>query len=82
MRESDIWPSLRRYWHPVAFSEDVAEKPLAVRLLDERVVVWIASFKTRRAFESAAKEVGVNPPPFETFVLEPGQRSRLYHRGG
>ncbi|MEE8110603.1 MAG: aromatic ring-hydroxylating dioxygenase subunit alpha [bacterium] len=39
MRESDIWPSLRRYWHPVAFSEDVAEKPLAVRLLDERVVV-------------------------------------------
>ena len=39
MRESDLWPGLRRYWHPVAFSEEVGEKPLAVRLLDERLAV-------------------------------------------
>ena len=39
MKESDLWPALRQYWHPVAFSEDVGEKPLAVRLLDEQVVV-------------------------------------------
>mgnify|MGYP004060957123 FL=1 len=30
MRESDLWPGLQRYWHPVAFSEEVGEKPLAV----------------------------------------------------
>ena len=39
MREGDLWPALRRYWHPVAFSEDVGQKPLSVRLLDEQVVV-------------------------------------------
>ncbi|MEE8304556.1 MAG: aromatic ring-hydroxylating dioxygenase subunit alpha [Candidatus Tectomicrobia bacterium] len=39
MHEGDLWPALRRYWHPVAFSEDVGQKPLAVRLLDEQVVV-------------------------------------------
>ncbi len=39
MREGDLWPALRAYWHPVAFAEEVGDKPLAVRLLDERIVI-------------------------------------------
>lgn len=40
MRESDIWPALRAYWHPVALSADLKdEKPLAVQLLNERLAV-------------------------------------------
>jgi phenylpropionate dioxygenase-like ring-hydroxylating dioxygenase large terminal subunit len=31
---------LAHYWHPVAWSRDVADKPLAVKLLDHPVVVW------------------------------------------
>lgn len=31
---------LDHYWHPVAWSRDVAEKPLAVKLLDHSVVLW------------------------------------------
>ena len=39
MRESDLWPSLRGYWHPVAFSEEVGERPISVPILEERVAV-------------------------------------------
>ncbi len=39
MHEGDLWPALREYWHAVAFSEDLGEKPLSVRLLDERVAL-------------------------------------------
>lgn len=39
MRESDLWPSLRGYWHPVAFSEEVGERPISVSILEERVAV-------------------------------------------
>ena len=39
-REGDLWPALRQYWHPVAFSTALADKPLAVRLLDERLVLY------------------------------------------
>jgi phenylpropionate dioxygenase-like ring-hydroxylating dioxygenase large terminal subunit len=37
--ESD-WRALAAFWYPVAFSHEVIEKPHAVRLLDERVVVY------------------------------------------
>jgi vanillate O-demethylase monooxygenase subunit len=37
--ESD-WRALAPYWYPVAFSHEVGTQPLAVRLLDERVVVY------------------------------------------
>jgi hypothetical protein len=37
--ESD-WRVLAAFWYPVAFSYEVNEKPHAVRLLDERVVVY------------------------------------------
>ena len=49
---------------------------------DEPVVVWLGSFTDRAAFEAARKGLDLQPAPFETFVLEPGPRSRLYHRGG
>ncbi len=48
---------------------------------NEPVVVWLASFATRDAFEKARSAVAFQPGPFETFVLEPGLRSRLRHRG-
>ncbi|HET9549188.1 MAG TPA: hypothetical protein VFQ03_03380, partial [Candidatus Binatia bacterium] len=31
---------LTHYWHPVAWSRDVADKPVAVKLLDHPVVLW------------------------------------------
>jgi len=37
--ESD-WRALAPYWHPVAFSHEVATQPVAIRLLDERVVLY------------------------------------------
>ncbi len=37
--ESD-WRALAPYWYPVAFSHEVGTQLLAVRLLDERVVVY------------------------------------------
>jgi len=37
------WETLAPYWYPVAFAHEVTEKPLAVRLLDERVVVYRVS---------------------------------------
>jgi len=36
------WAVLAPLWYPVAFAHDVATVPLAVRLLDERLVVWRA----------------------------------------
>lgn len=39
MQESDLWPALRAFWHPVAFAEDIKEKPIALKLLDEPIVV-------------------------------------------
>jgi phenylpropionate dioxygenase-like ring-hydroxylating dioxygenase large terminal subunit len=39
MTETGLWPQLRDYWLPVAFSDEVGEKPLAVRLLDERLAL-------------------------------------------
>ncbi|MFQ5911881.1 MAG: Rieske 2Fe-2S domain-containing protein [Nitrospinota bacterium] len=40
MREGALWPALAQYWHPVAFAEEVGEKPVSVRLLDERVAIF------------------------------------------
>jgi phenylpropionate dioxygenase-like ring-hydroxylating dioxygenase large terminal subunit len=37
--ESDLWPALWRYWHPVAFAADVGEKPVAVTLLHQCLVL-------------------------------------------
>jgi phenylpropionate dioxygenase-like ring-hydroxylating dioxygenase large terminal subunit len=37
--ESD-WRVLAPYWYPVAFSHEVTNKPHAIRILDERVVIY------------------------------------------
>ncbi|ABB10901.1 aromatic ring-hydroxylating dioxygenase subunit alpha [Burkholderia sp. Ac-20384] len=34
------WEILSRYWHPVAFATEVGDRPLAVTLLDERIVLF------------------------------------------
>ena len=34
------WRALAPFWYPVAHSHEVTDKPLATRLLDERVVVY------------------------------------------
>lgn len=38
-RESQLWPALRDYFHPVAVADDVGEAPVPVRLLGERLVL-------------------------------------------
>ena len=50
MRESDIWPALRGYWHPVAYAHEVPDdKPFQVTLLGERLAVCKLG-NTYRAF--------------------------------
>ncbi|GGL59428.1 aromatic ring-hydroxylating oxygenase subunit alpha [Sporolactobacillus putidus] len=39
------WPILAQHWYPVARSEEVADKPLAVKLLDVELVVYRAGGK-------------------------------------
>ena len=39
LKESDLWPTLRAFWHPVAYSREVGDRPLAVKVLDERLVL-------------------------------------------
>lgn len=40
--ESD-WRVLAPHWYPVAFTRDVGSRPLAFRLLDEKLVAWRVS---------------------------------------
>ena len=47
---------------------------------DEKVMVWFSSFESQKAFEAAIKNIPPELVPFESFLLEPGMRSRLYHR--
>jgi phenylpropionate dioxygenase-like ring-hydroxylating dioxygenase large terminal subunit len=37
------WQALAPFWHPVAFSHEVKDKPFAARLLDERLVIYRVS---------------------------------------
>jgi vanillate O-demethylase monooxygenase subunit len=37
------WRILARYWHPIARSCDVADKPVSARLLDQRLVIYRTS---------------------------------------
>jgi phenylpropionate dioxygenase-like ring-hydroxylating dioxygenase large terminal subunit len=41
---------LRRYWHPVAWSKDLAAEPVATTLLGERIVIWRDASGQSRAF--------------------------------
>lgn len=47
---------------------------------DETIVVWFASFASQASYEKALRSAKMSREPLEVFVLEPGQRSRLYHR--
>ncbi len=40
--ESD-WGVLSAYWHPVAYCDEVKEKPVLIRLLDEEIVLYRTS---------------------------------------
>ena len=61
-------------------SDEPNNVPMPPVIEDEPLVLWLASFATRDAFEKARSAVELNLGPFETFVLEPGTRSRLRHR--
>lgn len=41
-RESD-WRALAGFWHPVAFAHEIADRPVAARLLDVPLVIWRTS---------------------------------------
>ena len=50
--ESDLWPQIRRYWHPVAMSEELPENEvLAVRLLDKRLAVCRLAGEVRAFYD-------------------------------
>ncbi len=37
--EPDLWPALRKYWHPVLAAREVTDRPVPVKLLDQRLVL-------------------------------------------
>lgn len=41
-RELD-WRALAGFWHPVAFAHEIADRPVAARLLDVPLVIWRTS---------------------------------------
>ncbi len=62
-------------------SDEPNNFPMLPFVENEPVSVWFASFETMSVYESALQAVSVDPAPIATLVLEPGQRSRVYHRG-
>jgi nitrite reductase/ring-hydroxylating ferredoxin subunit len=34
------WKALTPHWHPIAFAHEVKDRPLAVQLLNEKLVLW------------------------------------------
>jgi phenylpropionate dioxygenase-like ring-hydroxylating dioxygenase large terminal subunit len=66
---------LYHYWHPVAHSRDVAEKPLSVKLLDQQVVVW-RSAKGIVAFQDLCLHRGT---PLSLGWIDSGQIVCPYH---
>ena len=60
-------------------SSETNNFPILPFIEDETVVVLFASFESRERFASVAFSEQA-PAPLETFVLEPGRRSRLRHR--
>jgi phenylpropionate dioxygenase-like ring-hydroxylating dioxygenase large terminal subunit len=55
--------NLRNYWHPVATSNELGHAPLAVSLIDERIVVWrtkakVAAFRDLCIHRGTALSLG------------------------
>jgi hypothetical protein len=80
---STIAPALEAAggWHVGLFrsSAEPNNFPMLPFIEDEIVVVLFTSFASRERYESVAFPEEM-PQPLETFVLEPGRRSRLRHR--
>ena len=47
MREDALGKILRKYWHPVMLSHELGERPVSVRLLDERLAVFRVGGRVR-----------------------------------
>ncbi len=72
--ESD-WRALAPYWYPVAFSREVADRPFAATLLDERLVIWRTG-DTLTAARDLCLHRGV---PLSMGSLENGDLVCAYH---
>jgi vanillate O-demethylase monooxygenase subunit len=73
--ESD-WRALAPFWYPVAFSRDITDKPVAVVLLDERVVVYRLSNGTLAAARDICYHRGV---PLSMGTVEGDEIVCKYH---
>lgn len=59
--DSQWYRGMRQFWHPVAYSRDVAiDKPLGTTLLGERVVV-VRTAEGVNAFEDVCRHKGASP---------------------
>jgi Rieske [2Fe-2S] domain len=61
-----LYRSLRRYWHPVLYADDLGDRPQQVTLLDERIVIIrlageIRAFADRCAHRGTAVSLGWDP---------------------
>ncbi len=63
-----------------ASSDQPNNFPALPYLEDEPVIAWFATYADRAAYEQAVGNVESSVEPFETFVLDPSARSRIYHR--
>jgi vanillate O-demethylase monooxygenase subunit len=70
------WRALAPFWHPVAFAHEVKEKPLAVRLLDEKLVLWRTSDGMARAARDLCLHRGV---PLSMGMVEGDELVCKYH---
>ena len=52
----------------------------ALSVLDEEVVVWFFTVSGRSVYDAAVRHLSMPIEPLETFILDPGDRSRMYHR--
>ena len=75
MDETQLWPVLREYWHPVCWSKEATDKPLAVKLLDERVAVCRINGEAR-AFHDLCIHRGT---PLSLGWVEDGHVVCAYH---
>ncbi|TVP64269.1 MAG: aromatic ring-hydroxylating dioxygenase subunit alpha [Leptolyngbya sp. LCM1.Bin17] len=71
------WEALAPFWYPVAFSQEVtADKPLGVRLLDERLVLY----RTQDGPLTAARDLCLHRgAPLSLGWVEDGQLVCAYH---
>lgn len=73
--ESD-WRTLAPFWYPVAFSREVREKPLGVKLLDERMVLYRLADDTVHAARDLCLHRGV---PLSMGFIEGDNLVCAYH---